>query len=165
MGVLIQLSLPWASFFLFSSWLLQVSPYQLKTLGSCVRRRASTRTRQPAQSSTDALDGAVNLSWCCSSVHQEPSGCLETPSALIWREMPVRLDSPPKQQLLQLLQLQQQHPPQQRQPQQHPPQQFPPHQLQARPQRVRRQQKRDQTQARQSAPGLDSDPLLDTMSG
>merc|ERR1712181_120673 len=59
-------------------------------------------------------------------------------------------------------------PQQQQLPQKQPPQQFLPPQLQARPLPVQQQQQQRQsqrTQAHQSAPGLDNDPPLDTMSG
>ena len=97
----------------------------------------------------------------CSSVLQGPSGCLETPSALILRATLVKSDRRPKllpqlkQPLLpQPLLLQHKLPPL-RQPPPPPQQQLP----------QRRQRKVQRTQALRSVPGLHNDRLHDTMSG
>merc|ERR1712012_1388326 len=127
----------------------QALPYLSKTLGLCARRRASTPIRPLAQSSIAVSVGAGSLSWSCSSVLQGPSGCLETPSALILRATLVKSDRRPKllpqlkQPLLpQPLLLQHKLPPLRQPP---PPQQQLPQGRQRKPQR---------TQALRSVPGL-----------
>ena len=99
----------------------------------------------------------------CSNVLQGPSGCLETPSALILRATLVKSDRRPKllpqlkQPLLpQPLLPQHKLPPLRQPPPPAPPQQQFPQRRHCKPQR---------TQALRSVPGLHNDRLHDTMSG